>query len=134
MSSQRCLPCNIREQALPGVERNGNEVRVLDVNAPEDEVERGFGSSVRADGPGNMLGAGDGGNAGRNDRELGLLRDPQQRQDGLEQPDGAVDVDVDVLDQVGCLGHGDLEESLGFEDTGIRDHDIKVRDALAFDG
>jgi hypothetical protein len=61
-------------KALPRVERDGNKVWVLDVNAPEDEVERGLGSTVRADSPGNVLGASDGGNPGRNDRELGLLR------------------------------------------------------------
>jgi len=116
------------------VERDGDELWVLDVDATEDEVERGLGGTVRADGPGDVLGAGDGGHAGGDDRELGLLGGLQQGKNGLEQPDGTVEVDIDVLGHVGRLDLGDLDESLGFKDTGIRDHNIEVGDALVLDG
>ena len=116
------------------MESDGDEILVLDVNATEDEVEGGLGSAVGADGPRNVLGAGDGSDTRRDDGELGLLCSLQQRQDSLEEPDGAVDVDVDVLDQVGGLGHGDLKEGLRLEDTGIGDDHVKMSDALVLDG
>ena len=119
---------------LPWVESDSDQVLVLDVDTTKDEVESGFGSAVRADGPRNVLGAGDGGDTRRDDGELGLLRSLQQRQDSLEEPDGAVDVDVDMLDQVGGFGLGDLEEGLGLEDAGIGDDDVEVGDALVLDG
>ena len=123
----------MREQALPRVEGDGDEVLVLDVNATEDEVEGGLGGTVGADGPRNVLGAGDGGNARGDDGELGLFCGLQQRQDGLEEPDGTVDVDVDVLGQVGGLGLGDLEEGFGLEDAGVGDDNVEVGDALVLD-
>jgi hypothetical protein len=45
------------------VERDGDELWVLDVDATEDEVERGLGSTIRADVPWDVLSPGDGGNA-----------------------------------------------------------------------
>ena len=116
------------------MESNGDEILVLDVNATENEVESSLGGAVGADGPRNVLGTGDGGDTRRDDSKLGLLRSLQQRQDSLEEPDGAVDVDVDVLDQVGGLGHGDFKEGLRLEDAGIGDDHVKVSDALVLDG
>ena len=116
------------------MESDGDEILVLNVNATENEVESGLGGAVGADGPRNVLGTGDGGDTRRDDGELGLLCSLQQRQDSLEEPDGAVDVDVDVLDQVGGFGLGDLKEGLGLEDAGIGDDHVKVSDALVFDG
>lgn len=115
------------------MESDGDEILVLNVNATEDEVESGLGGAVGADSPRNVLGASDGGDTRRDDGEFGLLRSLQQRQDGLEEPDGTVDVDVDVLDQVGGFGLGDLKEGLRLEDAGIGDDYIKVGNALVLD-
>lgn len=115
------------------MESDGDEFLVLNVDATENEVEGSLGSTVGADGPRNVLGAGNGGNAGGDDGELGLLCGLQQRQNGLEEPDRTVDVDVDVLGQVRSLGLGDLEESFGFEDAGVGDDNVKMGDALVLD-
>ena len=115
------------------MESDGDEILVLDVNATEDEVESCLGSAVGADGPRNVLGAGDGSDTRRDDGEFGLLRSLQQWQNSLEEPDWTVDVDVDVLGQVGSLGLGDLEESFGFEDAGVGDDNVKMGDALVLD-
>jgi hypothetical protein len=66
------------------VERDGDELWVLDVDATEDEVERGLGSTIRADVPWDVLGPGDGGNTGGDDGELGLLGGLQEGKNGLE--------------------------------------------------
>ena len=124
----------MKGQILPWVESDGDEILVLDVNATEDEVEGGLGSAVGADGPRNVLGAGDGSDTRRDDGEFGLLRSLQQWQNSLEEPDWTVDVDIDVLDQVGGLGHGNLKEGLRLEDAGIGDDHVEVGDALVLDG
>jgi hypothetical protein len=81
--SARCTKL-YKGEALPRMEGDSDELGVLDVDATEDEVECGLGSTVRADVPGDVLGSGDGGNTGGDDGELGLLGGLEQGKDGLE--------------------------------------------------